>query len=69
MSAPFAGALSIYSRLICLVFRTAVRSFYCCRCFLDSIYSRENLEAKLADKFFDGDVPFMYDNLDDLPEA
>ncbi|KAH8094184.1 oxidoreductase [Aureococcus anophagefferens] len=37
-------------------------------CFLDEIYSRPNMEERLAEKFFDGDVPWMYDNLDNLPE-
>ena len=38
-------------------------------CFLDEIYSRPNMEERLAEKYFDGDVPWMYDNLDNLPEV
>ena len=37
-------------------------------CFLDEIYSRPNMEERLAEKYFDGDVPWMYDNMDNLPE-
>lgn len=37
-------------------------------CFLDEVYSKPNLDEKLAEKYFDGDVPWMYDNMDNLPE-
>ena len=32
-------------------------------CFLDEIYAKPRLEQKLADLYFDGDVPYMRDNV------
>ena len=38
-------------------------------CFLDEIYAKPRLEQKLADLYFDGDVPFMRDNVHQLTDA
>ena len=38
-------------------------------CFLDEIYAKPRLEQKLADEYFDGDVPFMRDNVHQLTDA
>ncbi len=38
-------------------------------CFLDEIYAKPRLEQKLADLYFDGDVPFMRDNVHCLTDA
>ena len=38
-------------------------------CFLDEIYAKPRLEQKLADLYFDGDVPFMRDNVHQLSDA
>ena len=37
-------------------------------CFLDELYSKDNVAKALAEKFYDGDVPYMYDMVHDLPE-
>mmetsp|Transcript_291 Transcript_291/g.400 ORF Transcript_291/g.400 Transcript_291/m.400 type:complete len:559 (+) Transcript_291:81-1757(+) len=37
-------------------------------CFHDELFSRDNIEWKLANKFFDGDIPYMYEKLETLPE-
>ena len=38
-------------------------------CFLDEIYAKPRLEQKLADLYFDGDVPYMRDNVHQLSDA
>ena len=38
-------------------------------CFLDEIYAKPRLEQKLADLYFDGDVPYMRDNVHSLTDA
>ena len=38
-------------------------------CFLDEIYAKPRLEQKLADLYFDGDVPYMRDNVHQLTDA
>ena len=38
-------------------------------CFLDEIYAKPRLEQKLADEYFDGDVPYMRDNVHQLTDA
>ena len=38
-------------------------------CFLDEIYAKPRLEQKLADQYFDGDVPYMRDNVHQLTDA
>jgi len=37
-------------------------------CFLDALFAPEHIERRLADRFFEGDVPYMHDNLQQLPE-
>lgn len=38
------------------------------RCFLDELYSKRNVAQKFADEFYDGDVPYMLENFDNLSD-
>ena len=40
-----------------------------CGCFLDEIYAKPRLEQRMADTYFDGDVPFMRDHVETLSDG